>query len=110
MTPPFADAAPTPLESAIVASAEKALDKLAAARAGVASVIFGQGAVVEEALVTILAGGHGLLVGVPGLAKTKLVETLGIVLGLSTQRIQFTPDSVRKCWKRAPTASAASVS
>ncbi len=43
-------------------------------------------------MVTILAGGHGLLVGVPGLAKTKLVETLGTVMGLSTQRVQFTPD------------------
>jgi MoxR-like ATPase len=41
---------------------------------------------------TILAGGHGLLVGVPGLAKTKLVDTLGTVLGLTAQRIQFTPD------------------
>ena len=47
---------------------------------------------VEQALVTILAGGHGLLVGVPGLAKTKLVETLGRVLGLAEQRVQFTPD------------------
>ncbi len=47
---------------------------------------------VERALVTILAGGHGLLIGVPGLAKTKLVETLGTVLGLTARRIQFTPD------------------
>ena len=50
------------------------------------------GEVVEQALVTVLAGGHGLLVGVPGLAKTKLVETLGTVLGLDTRRVQFTPD------------------
>ena len=47
---------------------------------------------VDRALITILAGGHGLLVGVPGLAKTKLVETLGIVFGLTARRIQFTPD------------------
>ena len=47
---------------------------------------------VERALITILAGGHGLLIGVPGLAKTKLVETLGTVFGLSARRIQFTPD------------------
>ena len=86
------ESAPTSLEAAVVASAERALDRLAAARTGIASVIFGQGTVVEEALVTLLAGGHGLLVGVPGLAKTKLVETLGVVLGLATQRIQFTPD------------------
>ena len=47
---------------------------------------------VEHALVTILCGGHALLVGLPGLAKTKLVETMGIVLGLDAKRIQFTPD------------------
>ena len=55
-------------------------------------MIFGQEEVVERTLVTILSGGHGLLVGVPGLAKTKLVETLGTVLGLDARRIQFTPD------------------
>ncbi len=47
---------------------------------------------VEQALITILSGGHALLLGVPGLAKTKLVETMGIVLGLDARRIQFTPD------------------
>ena len=47
---------------------------------------------VERALITVLSGGHALLVGVPGLAKTKLVETLGIALGLDARRIQFTPD------------------
>jgi MoxR-like ATPase len=61
-------------------------------RAAVAKVIFGQDEVIEQSLVTLLAGGHGLLVGVPGLAKTKLVETLGTVLGLGWKRIQFTPD------------------
>jgi MoxR-like ATPase len=55
-------------------------------------VIFGQDQVIERTLVTILAGGHGLLIGVPGLAKTLLVETLGRVLGLDAKRIQFTPD------------------
>ncbi len=55
-------------------------------------MIFGQEEVVDLALVTILAGGHGLLVGLPGLAKTKLVETLGTVLGLDARRVQFTPD------------------
>ena len=47
---------------------------------------------IEEALTALLAGGHVLLVGVPGLAKTRLVETLGVVLGLSQKRVQFTPD------------------
>jgi MoxR-like ATPase len=53
---------------------------------------FGQERVIENALVTILSGGHALLIGVPGLAKTKLVETLGTTLGLDAKRIQFTPD------------------
>jgi MoxR-like ATPase len=48
--------------------------------------------VVEQTLITVLCGGHGMLVGLPGLAKTKLVEALGIVLGLDARRIQFTPD------------------
>jgi MoxR-like ATPase len=82
----------TTLEAAIFRSAEAALDRIAAARASIGTVIFGQAQVVEEALVTLLAGGHGLLVGVPGLAKTKLVETLGVTLGLDAKRIQFTPD------------------
>ncbi len=56
------------------------------------SVIFGQDRVIELSLVTLLAGGHALLIGVPGLAKTSLVETLGAVLGLDNKRIQFTPD------------------
>ena len=57
-----------------------------------ASVIFGQERVIELALITLLSGGHALLIGVPGLAKTSLVETLGGVLGLQNKRIQFTPD------------------
>jgi len=76
----------------IVAEAERALADIARIRTSVGTVIFGQESVIERTLVAILAGGHALLVGVPGLAKTKLVETLGVVLGLSGQRIQFTPD------------------
>lgn len=75
-----------------VAEADAAFARLSAVRAAIARVIFGQEAAVEAALVTLLSGGHGLIVGVPGLAKTKLVETLAIVLGLSERRIQFTPD------------------
>ncbi|WP_209001725.1 AAA family ATPase [Stappia albiluteola] len=77
---------------AIVRETEAAVERITAARAEIARVIFGQESVVERSLVTILSGGHGLLVGVPGLAKTKLVETLGTVLGLAASRIQFTPD------------------
>ncbi|MBA2588739.1 MAG: MoxR family ATPase [Alphaproteobacteria bacterium] len=61
-------------------------------RAGLNAVIFGQDEVIEQTLVTLLAGGHGLLIGVPGLAKTKLVDTLGTVMGLDAGRVQFTPD------------------
>ncbi|MGV6873321.1 AAA family ATPase [Pseudochelatococcus sp. B33] len=78
--------------TALVAQAETALTAIGRARDAIGSVIFGQERVVELALVTVLAGGHGLLVGVPGLAKTRLVETMGAVLGLASQRIQFTPD------------------
>jgi len=80
------------LEDVIVRSAEQLAGSIRAARQAVSTVIFGQERVVDNALVTILAGGHALLIGVPGLAKTKLVETLGITLGLDAKRVQFTPD------------------
>ena len=79
-------------EQAIIASAEKALGDIATIRQEVSKVIFGQESVVENTLLAVLAGGHALLVGVPGLAKTKLVTTLGAVLGLASNRVQFTPD------------------
>ncbi|TYK98181.1 MoxR family ATPase, partial [Streptococcus dysgalactiae] len=79
-------------EKEMIAAAEKALADISRVRDGVGRVIFGQESVIERALVALLAGGHALLVGVPGLAKTKLVETLGVVLGLDARRIQFTPD------------------
>jgi len=69
-----------------------ASDLLSKVRTEVGNCVFGQQDVIDLSLITILAGGHGLLVGVPGLAKTLLVETLGTVLGLGEQRIQFTPD------------------
>ena len=74
------------------AVAEKALHQIAGVRKAIGDVIFGQESVVERALIAIMSGGHTLLVGVPGLAKTKLVTTLGTVLGLHANRIQFTPD------------------
>ena len=67
-------------------------EKVSAVRDAIGRVIFGQRDVVDQAIITLLAGGHALLVGVPGLAKTRLVETLGIVFGLDERRIQFTPD------------------
>ncbi|MEE4015393.1 MoxR family ATPase [Roseibium sp. FZY0029] len=78
--------------AAVAEQAERAVSRISDAKVDIARIIFGQENVVEQSLVTILAGGHGLLVGVPGLAKTKLVETLGTVLGLDARRIQFTPD------------------
>ncbi|MDB5592203.1 MoxR family ATPase [Enterovirga sp.] len=87
-----AAADPTSLDDAVIAQAETALDTIGRARVAIHSVIFGQESVVDLSLITLLSGGHGLLVGVPGLAKTKLVETLGTVLGLDARRVQFTPD------------------
>ena len=83
---------PATLDESPVARAEMYADLFSRVRAATGRVIFGQGEVVDQTLVTLLAGGHGLLIGVPGLAKTRLVETLGIVLGLDWKRIQFTPD------------------
>ncbi|WP_096703767.1 MoxR family ATPase [Magnetospirillum sp. 15-1] len=70
-----------------------ALDsRLSEARAAIGRVIFGQDEVIDQSLITLLAGGHALLIGLPGLAKTRLVHTLGVVLGLDDKRVQFTPD------------------
>ena len=80
------------LEDVIVRSAEQVAGQIRAAKDAISTVIFGQERVIDNTLVTILSGGHALLIGVPGLAKTKLVETLGITLGLDAKRIQFTPD------------------
>ena len=76
----------------IVPRIEAAATKMARAKQAVAKIVFGQEAVIERVLVTLLSGGHGLLIGVPGTAKTLMVETFGKVLGLDAKRIQFTPD------------------
>jgi MoxR-like ATPase len=76
----------------IIADLEQAGDRLTRARAAIGRVIFGQDEVIEQVLIAILGGGHALLVGAPGLAKTKLATTLGRVLGLDEKRVQFTPD------------------
>ena len=76
----------------IVRLADSVSGKIKEAESAISSVIFGQTDVIDKALITVLSGGHALLVGVPGLAKTKLVETMGAVLGLEERRIQFTPD------------------
>jgi MoxR-like ATPase len=75
-----------------VAQARAAMEALAQVKAEIGRVIFGQERVIELALAAVLAGGHALLIGAPGLAKTRLVEAMGTALGLANQRIQFTPD------------------
>jgi len=73
-------------------SIDDAAARLTDVRREIAKRIMGQHTVVEQVLVTLLSAGHGLLVGVPGLAKTRLVNAVGTVMGLETNRVQFTPD------------------
>ena len=79
-------------ETQLVDRIEEVGAKIKKVRETTSSIIFGQERVIDLALITLLSGGHALLIGVPGLAKTSLVETLGTVLGLQNKRIQFTPD------------------
>ncbi|HET7231080.1 MAG TPA: AAA family ATPase, partial [Longimicrobium sp.] len=80
----------------LLATAEKEIETLlgdaAQLRAQVQRRIVGQERVLEEVIICLLAGGHALLVGVPGLAKTLLVRTLASALELEFKRVQFTPD------------------
>ena len=79
-------------EPNLVAQIEALGDKLGVARGSINQRFIGQERVVELALAAMLCGGHGLLVGLPGLGKTLLVDTLSTVMGLRANRIQFTPD------------------
>ncbi len=76
----------------VVAEIEALGQRIALVRDRVGRIIFGQSQVVDQTLITLLAGGHALLIGFPGLGKTRLVDTLGTVLGLHDGRVQFTPD------------------
>jgi MoxR-like ATPase len=76
--------------NAILAATEALGARIVQVRAAIGRVIFGQDEVIDQTLITLLSGGHVLLVGVPGLGKSRLVETLGVVLGMATKRIQFT--------------------
>ncbi|WP_233341654.1 AAA family ATPase [Robiginitomaculum antarcticum] len=82
----------TVASKSVQTAAEKAAVQLTEARAAIGQVVLGQTDVVDLTLSAILCGGHALLVGAPGLAKTLLVETIGTVTGLSNKRVQFTPD------------------
>lgn len=76
----------------LLASIEALEHKLQLARESITRRFIGQERVVDLTLATLLCGGHGLLVGLPGLGKTRLVETLSTVMGLDGKRVQFTPD------------------
>ncbi len=78
--------------TADTALADSAMEDLSRIKDEIGKVVFGQDRTVELTLCSILAGGHALLIGAPGLAKTRLVDALGTVLGLSAGRVQFTPD------------------
>ena len=79
-------------EQDLVAEIEGLGEKLAAAKASITKRFMGQDKVVDLVLSALLCGGHGLLIGVPGLGKTRLVDTLSTVMGLDGSRVQFTPD------------------
>ncbi len=76
----------------LVAEIEALEDKLAQAKTAITRRFIGQERVVELTLTSLLCGGHGLLIGLPGLGKTRLVETVSTVMGLNGNRVQFTPD------------------
>ena len=76
----------------MVAQIEALGEKLGQAKASINRRFIGQERVVDLTLTALLCGGHGLLVGLPGLGKTRLVETLSTVMGLDGNRVQFTPD------------------
>ena len=75
-----------------VAAIQNLVKKRSELKTEIAKIIVGQDAVVDQILLCIFSGGHALLVGVPGLAKTLMVNTLAQALGLDFKRIQFTPD------------------
>lgn len=75
-----------------VLAVEQLVKKHAQLKKEISKVIIGQEAVIDQILLSVFAGGHALLIGVPGLAKTLMVNTISEVLGLDFKRIQFTPD------------------
>ena len=96
-TAPASDAAPPPPPALLTSEADIALVRDMKARTEqirreVAKVIVGQAEIVEQVLMVLIAGGHGLLVGLPGMAKTTLVATIANVLDMAFRRVQFTPD------------------
>src|SRR5262249_26314545 len=87
--PPGATSAASERDVAAIDELRELYQKM---RAEIARVIIGQDDVIEKLLICILSQGHGLLMGVPGLAKTLMVHSLANVMSLKFSRIQFTPD------------------
>src|SRR4051812_39552179 len=85
-------AAASPMSQGDVAAIDSLRDVYGKMRGELAKVIIGQDKVIEQLLICVLARGHGLLMGVPGLAKTTIVNALAQVMSLQFNRIQFTPD------------------
>ena len=79
-------------DTELVARIEALVEKLGAAKSAITHRFIGQETVVDLTLSAMLCGGHALLLGLPGLGKTRLVETLSTVMGLKDARVQFTPD------------------
>ena len=67
-------------------------DKLSSVKNEINNLVYGQGQVIDQILISILSEGHALIIGLPGLAKTRIVSFLSIILGFETKRVQFTPD------------------
>ncbi len=86
------DTAPAAAPADLVAGIEALAARLAEARGSIRRRFIGQERVVDLVLATLLCGGHALVVGLPGLGKTRLVDTLATVMGLRGARVQFTPD------------------
>ena len=66
--------------------------KISKVNSEINKLVFGQEEVIEQIIISLLCGGHALIIGLPGLAKTRIVNFMGLILGLETKRIQFTPD------------------
>lgn len=78
----------------LIADFDRLAEGFARARVEIERHVIGQRTVVDLTLAALLAGGHALMIGLPGLAKTRLVKTIGAVLALDTRRVQFTPDLI----------------
>lgn len=86
------DPAPIAEGDALLRKFDDVSARLSTARKALGEVVFGQQEVIDLTMATLIAGGHGLLVGAPGLAKTLLVTSVADLMGLSAKRVQFTPD------------------